>query len=56
MGKDIVFLKGLATESLTMLQRVYEQHKIELFFSSSVLGTVTRFRDKPGRIGCECAE
>lgn len=30
-GKDTVLFKGQATESLTILERVYRQHKLDLF-------------------------
>lgn len=55
VGKDSVFFKGLSTRNLTMLQSVYGEYKLYLiFFSSFVLGEVTRVGLDPGRLGNEC--
>lgn len=36
VGKDSVFLKGVTTKDLTMLQWIYWQHKLDLVFFSSL--------------------
>lgn len=51
--KDTIFLKGLASGSLTMLLEVYGQHILDLvfFFSFFALGVAMRAGDGLVRTG-----
>jgi hypothetical protein len=53
VGKNSILFKDLATGNVSMLQWVYEQHKLDLGFSFP-LGRVTRVKPDLGGLGSEC--